>query len=317
METYRIILWCLIFTGLFIGWLLAFRRIRWLEIFRQVLKQTRESMEESARQRLLSNRKTLQDLEKEHSLFFHLEQELEYSGIKRVWSSLTVEKWVAGNLLVVAILLIMGIVFTGRIMTAFFLAIGFAFVQILLLTVGKAKALKSVDHNLLKFLDFLGNYSLTAGEITGIFHQVSKYMEEPLKSVLSECSYEAQTTGDASLALLSMAEKIEHPKFKELVQNMEISIRYCADFSVLVHNSKRSVREYLRMEGERKGMLREAGINMCLLLGLSVFVMVTVNGLIEGSIWHILLATWPGRLALTVLAVIFGLFLRQLYRANR
>ena len=136
----------------------------------------------------------------------------------------------------------------------------------MLMKIGKAGEMRSVNENLLEFLNFLGNYSITAGEVTSIFGQVSKYVEEPMKSALEQCSYEAQTTGDAGLALLAMAEKIEHPKFKEVVHNMEVSIRYCADFKILVDTSRRSVREYLRMGEDRKGMLREAVINMLMLL---------------------------------------------------
>ena len=79
---------------------------------------------------------------------------------------------------------------------------------------------RSVNDNILKCLNFLGNYSLTAGEITGVLGQVSKYMEEPLKGVMEECAYEAQMTGNSSTALLAMAEKVEHPKFKELALSL-------------------------------------------------------------------------------------------------
>lgn len=174
------------------------------------------------------------------------------------------------------------------------------------------------DHeNLLKCLNFLGNYSLTAGEITMVLGQVSRYVEEPLKGALEECAYEAQTTGDSSLALLSMAERIEHPKIKELARNLEISIRYMADLTTLVDSSRRSAREYLRMEEERKGMLREAGINMAVLLGMSVFALLTVDRLIDVSVWKIVSGTLPGHLAVGVYGLILFLFLRKLYGFRR
>lgn len=146
-----------------------------------------------------------------------------------------------------------------------------------------------------------------------ILGQVSRYVEEPLKGALEECAYEAQTTGDSSLALLSMAERIEHPKIKELARNLEISIRYMADLTTLVDSSRRSAREYLRMEEERKGMLREAGINMALLLGMSVFALLTVDRLIDVSVWKIVSGTLPGHLAVGVYGLILFLFLRKLY----
>ncbi len=177
--------------------------------------------------------------------------------------------------------------------------------------------MRSVNNNLLKFLDFLGNYSITAGELTGIFPQISKYVDEPLRTVLDQCSYEAQTTGDVSLALMSMAEKIEHPKFKELVRNMEISVRYCADFTMLVNSSRRNIREYLRMCGERRSLMREAFINMALLLAMSAVTLTVVDGLIETSVWRLLWVTWPGRTALGLTAFILLLFAGKVYRLNQ
>lgn len=308
---------CIIFGCLFVGFLLAFRRIRWLGAIRQLMRQTKESMDEAARQRMLQSRKTLLTLQKEHSLWLYVERELQYSGLKNKLPFLTAENWVLGNMVCAAIMLSV----LQLILPSWWIAFGLTLmpvgIEMLLFAAAKARAMRSVNRNLLKFLDFLGNYSVTAGEVTGIFNQVSRYVEEPLKSVLDECYYEAQTTGDSGMALLSMAEKIEHPKFKELVRNMEISIRYCADFTALVHSSRRSVREYLRMGGERKNMLREAVINMLLLVALSGFILFTVDRLIEISIWHILLFTLPGKMAMSVLLLIFLLFARQIYKINQ
>ena len=98
---------------------------------------------------------------------------------------------------------------------------------------------------------------------------------------------------------------------------MEVSIRYCADFSMLVDGSRRSVREYLRLGEERKGMLREAVINMVLLLAMSLFALLTVDGLIETSIWNIVWHTLPGKAAVIVVLVVFGLLARQLYNVQK
>lgn len=307
-----IILFCL-----FVGFLLFFRRFQWLETIRQLLKQTKNSMDEAARQRMLQNRKTLISLQSEYSLWTAVERQLQYSGLKRRFPSLTAEKWMACNMLGIS----MGFFLLQIVMPEWWMAFGAVWllpgIEMVMIMALKAKALRNVDRNLLKFLDFLGNYSITAGEVTSVFNQINRYLEEPLKSALDECYYEAQTTGDSGLALLSMAERIEHPQFKELARNMEISIRYCADFTTLVHNSRRSVREYLRMCGERKGMLREAAISMLLLLALSGFILLTVDKLIEISIWYILLFTLPGRIAVGILLGICLLFARQIYSINR
>ncbi len=186
--------------------------------------------------------------------------------------------------------------------------------EFLILRCLRTANLRAVNEHLMKLLDFLGNYSITAGDVAGIFHQVSRYMEEPIKSALDSCYYEAQITGDTALALRSMAEKIEHPKFKELARNMEVSLRYCADFTALVAGSRRSLREYLRLSQERKGMLREALVNMVLLLGLSMVVLAAVGRMVQLSGLQILTGTVPGRIGLGVIGIIILLYIGQLQK---
>ena len=64
-------------------------------------------------------------------------------------------------------------------------------------------------------------------------------------------------------------------------------------------------------------MLREGAVNLLLLLAMSVFVLLTVDRLIEVSVWKILWDTLPGRLALAAAIGILLLFLGQLAGAER
>lgn len=299
------------------GFLFLFGRIRWVETAKHLLFRTKEGMDQSARLRALENRHKLQELQRKNTWICRVEEFLCYCGVRRRIPGCTAEKWIAGNLLAMAgiFCLLQGI--GGK----FGIAVGGTVLcgaaEYLILNTMRAGELRAVNENLLKCLNFLGNYSLTAGEITMVLGQVSRYVEEPLKGALEECAYEAQTTGDSSLALLSMAERIEHPKVKELARNLEVSIRYMADLTTLVDSSRRSAREYLRMEEERKGMLREAGINMGLLMAMSLFALLTVDRLIDVSVWQILSGTLPGHLALGIYGLIVFLFLRKLYGFHR
>lgn len=311
------IIYAWIFCLIFMGFLLLFGRIRWLETVKILLSKTREGMDQSARLRALEKRHRLQELQRKNTLIYRVEEFLCYCGIRRRFPGYTAEKWIAGNLLgmMLVFCLLQGI--TGRFTVA---ALGTGLLcgaEYLILSTLRAGELRSVNDNLLKCLNFLGNYSLTAGEITMVLGQVSKYVEEPLKGALEECAYEAQTTGDSSLALLSLAERIEHPKVKQLARNLEVSIRYMADLTMLVDSSRRSAREYLRMEEERKGMLREAGINMGLLMAMSLFALLTVDRLVDISVRDVLYSTLPGHIAIGIYVGIIFLFLRKLYGFHR
>lgn len=305
----------IIFGLLFSAFFLLFEKIRILRRFSDRLKKAKDDVAAASRQRMLEQRRQLIALGEKHSLLFSLEKMLQYSGLKRRFPGLTPEWWIAGNAAAAAAVFGTGLLFSKAWQSAA-VTVLFGAAEAVWLCLLRTRNLRKVSENLLKLLDFLGNYSVTAAEATGIFGQVSRYLEEPLRSALDACCYEAQTTGDAGLALLSMAEKIEHPKFKELARNMEISIRYCADFSALVRSSRRSLREYLRLSQERRGMLREAAVNMALLLGMSAVILVTVGVLTGQSLETLLFQTLPGRVGTGILAVIFGLFAGQLYRAQ-
>ena len=311
----RTMMWGFVFLLLCLGLYLLFYEIDLLRKVSVLLKQTKEDMDAASRQRILEGRKQLIELRQKHSLLFSLEQMLQYSGLKNYVPGLTVEWWLAGNTAALSGVFLGIWIFAGLVPAVAAVVLAAA-TEAAAIRAMRTANLRRVNNNLMKLLDFLGNYSVTAAEATSVFSQVSRYMEEPLRSVLDACSAEAQITGDASLALLSMAEKIEHPKFKELARNMEISVRYSADFSALVVSSRRSLREYLRVSQERRGMLREAAVNMALLLGMSFVVLLTVGHLTEVSLWTLLAGTMPGRVGICILLVIFGLFAGQLRKAQ-
>ncbi|MCM1065046.1 MAG: hypothetical protein NC420_11375 [Eubacterium sp.] len=305
-----------IFGCLFGGFYLLFYQGRILAWVSSILKKTQKDMDLAARQRGLENRKQLMELQEDHSLWFWLERMLYYCGIRQRFPALSVEIWVAGELTVAGVLFLVITVFAG-IRAALLAIMAVMAAEAVLLRYLRSRNLRRVNDDLMKLLDFLGNYSITASEITGTLDQVSRYMEEPLKTALEQCYLEAQVTGDAGLALLSMADKVEHPKFQELARNMEISLRYCANLTALVNSSRRSLREHLRISLERKAMLREAVVNMALLLVMSLAVLMAVGHLINLSLRDLVWGTVPGRIGLAALGVIFLLFWMQLQRVHR
>ncbi|MCM1056593.1 MAG: hypothetical protein NC517_03175 [Firmicutes bacterium] len=275
----------LILILLFTGFFLLFQEMGTLKYIADTLKKTRSGMNAASRQRSLADRQKLLSMQEKHSRWYSLEQRLQYCGIKNRFPGITAEWWLLSHIGAAALLFTAASAL-GGIGWAAVTLMGCAAAERLFLWRLRKMNLRRTEDNLTKLLDFLGNYSITSGEITGIFGQISRYMEEPVKSALDVCCYEAATTGDVGMALLAMAERIEHPKFKELARNMEVSVRYCADFSVLVNSSRRSLREYLKVAQERRGMLREGAINLALLAGMSVIVLLIVGSFTESG-WRI------------------------------
>ncbi|MCD7835116.1 MAG: hypothetical protein LUG83_00340 [Lachnospiraceae bacterium] len=280
-------------------------------MIRRLLLSTRDSVRETAEKRIKMSRQRLQMSDNDKLWWTGLEKMLCYSGFRRAFPYVTAEVFIALNIAFFSAAFLILCKLFG--IAAAFAGVGLGLAsETVIFKVKRMRNMNSVNDNLLKFLDFLGSYSITSGEISGILGQIGRYVEEPMKSALEECSYEARTTGDIGAALLSMAEKIEHPQFKEIIRSMEINVRYCADFSMLVSESRRSMRDYLKTSQEKKSMLREAAINMTLLLIMSALSLAVVDGLIKKSVWDILIYSFFGRTAVAITAVIVCLFLRQI-----
>jgi Flp pilus assembly protein TadB len=305
----KIIICVLLFAAFVILFAVAAKQ----RVISGIIKKTGESMNDSAVKRLSVNRQRLQQADRSGAWWTAFEHELCYSGLQSAFPFITVEIFITanacGSILIFTAVSVLFNVFGGC--AAVILCL---LTELLAFRLARLRNIKKVNDNILKLLDFLGSYSITSGELTGILGQTGRYVDEPLKSALEECCYEAHTTGDAGTALLSMAEKIEHPQFKELARNMEINIRYCGDFTALVSGSRRGMRDYLRTSQERKSMLREAAVNMLLLIAMSAFSLIIVDGLIEESIWNILIYSVPGRAAMAVTALILLLFAGQVYK---
>ncbi len=286
-------------------------------IIRNVIWKTYDSMDAVARRRNHEKRKMLVLMPNHYGRLYKIEQRLIYSGLTRRFPYLSIEVWLVFNMVYLFGVYVTVAVVRGGMEWGIGAVIVAWLIRSLLFNFLISKNYSAVDNNLIKFLDFLGNYSITAGEVTNILNQVSKYLEEPLKSVLSECYYEAQTSGDTSLALLVMAEKIEHPKFKEVIRNIEISTRYSADFTMLVSNSRRALREYLKSRKERKALVNEAIIQMVILLGMAFFMLAAVEQLINVTIWSIMFQTIVGRISLGVILFLIILLYGQVRKIDQ
>ncbi|MBO5281689.1 MAG: hypothetical protein J6B43_00965 [Lachnospiraceae bacterium] len=286
-------------------------------LLHQLWKRAYDSLETAAARRVHDNRRSLQLLQGRKGFWQRMEQRLLYSGIRRHFPHLTPELWILGNLAAGTLCYFLALVLGAPWQMALLAPGALWLLVYAAVNLGMARQFNATDENLMKFLDFLGNYSITAGEITAVLQQVSPYVGEPLRHVLDACYYEAQTSGDTGIALLAMAEKLQHPKFQELIRNLEISMRYSADLTVLVSQSRRSLREYTRMRQERRALAREAWVNMLILGAMTIVILKALENLVGIPLSEILLHTLPGIGALTVIGVILLLFYRQVRLLDR
>ncbi|MBO7362142.1 MAG: hypothetical protein J6U41_01980 [Lachnospiraceae bacterium] len=299
-----------VFTLLLAGFYGLMEGFRTTENIKKTAGVLSRRLDEKGRENALRKREAIRMRADRDGIWPRIDRALVYSGIVRLLPGLTTEKFIALMSVACALIFISsGIaagVIAGGIITAVFLFSVYAFIKLL-----EIRNLRKTGEDLPRLLDLLGSYAASGAVYSNIFGQISIYMNEPLRTVFDECGTEGRLSGDISLALLTMADKIEHPQFKQLIRNMEITSRYSEDIAGLVSDTRRSLRDYLKESSDRKAMLRESAINMVLLMVMSYVVIAISASLAETQVSTVVLGSIPGRVTLGVLGAVLMMFFAQ------
>lgn len=152
-----------------------------------------------------------------------------------------------------------------------------------------------IEKDLIVFLNLLDSFSITASEITFILYKTSHFLEPPLRDLLEDCYFETQISGDASGALYHLMEKSQHPKFREIIRNLEVCSRYDADYAGIVQSCRKNIQDYLAYRKKRKAIINIAKIEMFILLAIVLILSQLIGVLMEINIWNIIFLTFTGR----------------------
>lgn len=167
---------------------------------------------------------------------------------------------------------------------------------------------KRTDNELLEFLNLLGNYSLINGEITKVLQLVGRSMHDPIRSCINEFSIEAQQ-GDVMTALRNMRQKIEHPKFKEIIRGIEVSLRYSTNYADVITSNRKLIKDFMIAKQERKAIAHQGNIQVFLLICCLVIMFFALGTLLKENIWIILFEQTIGHFCLCAIALVLILYL--------
>lgn len=134
------------------------------------------------------------------------------------------------------------------------------------------------EKELIPFLNIVDNFSKTEQDLFQIFEMAVPYLREPVKTALEECSRHASATGNRMEAVRDLIYRIEHPKFREIVQNLEICSRNEANYARILSDMRDGLSAYMSNRKEEAAILREGQIQICVIvcLGIPMVAMLSV-----------------------------------------
>lgn len=295
--------------------------LRKTKIIKQTLEDVRAALNEASIERARAAKRDILFQQNKVGLWDRIleapSKRFTYSGLGYLLHGVSFEIWIFLKITTAAILYFIVFAISKQVLSGFaalviYFAVFYGVEQFL-----AYRNYKLVDEKLINLVDLMSNFSITSGEITSIFHQISRYLPNPLSNALEECYYDAQTSGDTSVALYTMAEKIEHPMFKEFVRNIEICANYTANFSIIIKNSRKLIQDEQRAKKERRAVANDNLVDMFIISLVLVAALFITDYLIDTSIWMILFQTGIGRLGLLVIGFIYFIFAVSVITAER
>ncbi len=166
------------------------------------------------------------------------------------------------------------------------------------------------EKELVPFLNIVDNFSKSENDLFQIFEMAVPYLKGPIKTALAECGNHASATGNRMESIRSLLYHIEHPKFREMIQNLEICSKNQANYTSIMGDMRDGLSSYMSNRKEEAGILRQGQIQILVILcmGIPMVAMLSV-------ITKVSLAEMTGNLfGCLVIAYWIAVFLIILYQ---
>lgn len=238
------------------------------------------------------------------NVFYRMDEMLIHTGIRKRLPFLTVEMMLLFCAAFFFIVVVIFTEFTGSIL------LGIAAAGILyMLSAESIRMLirfrqRKVEDNILHFANLMENYARTSDDIVSIFHKISIYLDEPLRSAVEKCYMETYTTGDFAAACSHLDISIGNRYFSDMLTNIEICSRHRANYEEVIHGNKEIVRKYLSERDVRQEMARNARIEIGIMAVIGGWTLSILNSMFSGGLFRLLLGSIFGNAVLAVLVLI-------------
>ncbi len=239
------------------------------------------------------------------SFLLKLDKTITYSNIRKYVPFLNTGIFIFSLVIFSSLALILGTVLSDlSIGVALALAIILIYISIILFL--SNKNYKQVEKNIVSFMNLVENYSKTNNDLIAILGKVYPYLEEPLRSNILEAYQLGRRTGNTDLALERLQNSVQHKYFREIIRNLTICSHYEANYEEIIEDSRSQLMEYLAGKEERAAMVRNARIELIILVATSAVVMYLMGSFIGQNVIAALRGTFIGEVILIYLIGILG-----------
>lgn len=255
---------------------------------------------ENELQRMYGNRSSLSFLDRVDNL-------LKYSGYAAKYTWLNTETLLVFISIVFAIIFILTLSLSNFIVAAICSG-GFILVLLAVLSYKRKKNYDEVEAGLLIFINTIDAYSATTADLITLLEKSIDSLHGALRGYIIMTVDNARRLGNLSSALAICEDVVEHPFFKSLIRNLNISSRNIANYSEIIKGCRVRLQDELANTQKLRTIHRTARSYLLMLLVLgfsSVFIAaVFVANISVGEFLLLLQSSFIGTLILTYMIIV-------------
>lgn len=303
----KIVILCIIFTFLiyFSYQLLELIKIRHIVrkttrfIFRYTRKKAKERYDKA--QEILK----YEGRQEKEGFLYKIDMVLLQSGLTKAIPFMTAELFIVSLLIILGALFFITFIFTQSILQGIGIVMLTVICIYLAFYIIIGERYKKIENQILTLMHLMSNFGNINDDLIDILSKVHIYLENPLASAIDQCCSESTYTGDADRAIENLILKVNHPKFSEIMRNMQLSAIYDANYRLIIDESNLSIHQYLTQKKECKEIQNNGRTEMLILLAGGCLVLFMLSTFLTDPLFDLLLSNDVGILIFIYCVFVF------------
>ena len=248
MKPVIIVLHCLILSGTAFMVFAAIRYMAGRRLIKSSLITIYEKLNSAGEKRRLSEKQIMQmyGTANKKGLINHMDENLRYSGIQTKHPILTTELYLVISVIVITMSIVLVFLIGGSLIYGALAACVTVLAMELYFNSCRQRRYEQVEEELVPFINSIDAYAGATDDIMSILEKSIPVITGPLKDAVFFAVTQSKSSGNSPEVLRQLEDSIEHPFFKKLVRNLELSSRHSANYKDIITECRSQLDEATR-----------------------------------------------------------------------
>lgn len=324
-----ILLRCVAFILLFVGFYLLMQSVSLMETARKnmqkIMRQLHDKGEKRVAQIELERRRYGSVTGSGRSegtvskFLLRIDNKLVYSEVSVKFPWLNASVYLIGTVMLFGMVFIAGALFLNMVIV-FALAILVAFAPYAYISHLANANYQNTETQLKFFVNLIASNAAMSGDLVTVLEMSAPYVANPIRGAIDRALATAKLSQQPDDAIWQLTREIEHPLFTEFIHNLDISAKHESDFRSVAKDFSSQVDQSLKALERQKAIFKNSRSEILTMIIMGVLLLFMAAGFGDKSLFAVfkeMTQSIIGSICLFLEAVIFGSAIIYLFVGRR